>query len=52
MILTFLLVTAKKVALLAEGVDRNNGYTGPQDPESMVALLAEGVDRNTYSAAG
>ena len=33
------------VALLAEGVDRNNDAT-PNIIIGMVALLAEGVDRN------
>ena len=36
----------KRVALLAEGVDRNTGSTGLKHPWSNVALLAEGVDRN------
>ena len=35
----------KIVALLAEGVDRNDTETGYMS-EAMVALLAEGVDRN------
>ena len=35
----------KSVALLAEGVDRNN-YTVVKVAEHIVALLAEGVDRN------
>ena len=35
------------VALLAEGVDRNQKYDDP-DKALMVALLAEGVDRNIY----
>ena len=34
------------VALLAEGVDRNNNYLGTEGVELIVALLAEGVDRN------
>ena len=34
------------VALLAEGVDRNNNKAIP-DLMKMVALLAEGVDRNS-----
>ena len=34
------------VALLAEGVDRNNGFGIPGHLEDNVALLAEGVDRN------
>ena len=34
-----------RVALLAEGVDRNASMT-PSAAMSMVALLAEGVDRN------
>ena len=34
------------VALLAEGVDRNNGFDIPGYLED-VALLAEGVDRNS-----
>ena len=37
----------KKVALLAEGVDRNLfNITGQVNETSQVALLAEGVDRN------
>ena len=36
------------VALLAEGVDRNN-YSGGPNAEADVALLAEGVDRNQLS---
>ena len=35
-----------RVALLAEGVDRNDYFTGCL-PAPQVALLAEGVDRNT-----
>ena len=39
------------VALLAEGVDRNN-LSRPQDFEGhSVALLAEGVDRNLLALA-
>ena len=38
-----------KVALLAEGVDRNPGGEG-QGRRKCVALLAEGVDRNAKSA--
>ena len=34
------------VALLAEGVDRNQYEVGKAYEESEVALLAEGVDRN------
>ena len=34
------------VALLAEGVDRNNGYIIRCKIFFVVALLAEGVDRN------
>ena len=37
------------VALLAEGVDRNNKYPGIHRRVDVVALLAEGVDRNGYS---
>ena len=37
--------TEAPVALLAEGVDRNNNKAIP-DLMKMVALLAEGVDRN------
>ena len=37
------------VALLAEGVDRNNRSLS-DDEASLVALLAEGVDRNTVAA--
>ena len=35
-----------KVALLAEGVDRNELRTAKSSKQSKVALLAEGVDRN------
>ena len=37
---------AKKVALLAEGVDRNRYRAGGLSRFAGVALLAEGVDRN------
>ena len=40
-----LTLTALVVALLAEGVDRNNNTLGNIGP-IYVALLAEGVDRN------
>ena len=36
------------VALLAEGVDRNNIYTSACILCPAVALLAEGVDRNRF----
>ena len=35
-----------RVALLAEGVDRNEIMYSPQGVWTLVALLAEGVDRN------
>ena len=35
------------VALLAEGVDRNDLAAALSDVELLVALLAEGVDRNS-----
>ena len=38
--------TARAVALLAEGVDRNRCRAAGADPGATVALLAEGVDRN------
>ena len=39
-------ITAEQaVALLAEGVDRNN-FFAQFGPKGLVALLAEGVDRN------
>ena len=38
------------VALLAEGVDRNN-LCGLERGRAEVALLAEGVDRNAESLA-
>ena len=38
-------VSVFAVALLAEGVDRNQP-PAPDDPPEEVALLAEGVDRN------
>ena len=37
-----------KVALLAEGVDRNNNIRKILAMLDKVALLAEGVDRNGY----
>ena len=40
----------ERVALLAEGVDRNSAKHIVRDPEK-VALLAEGVDRNMPTAA-
>ena len=43
-----LTLTALVVALLAEGVDRNNNTLGNIGP-IYVALLAEGVDRNHLS---
>ena len=39
------------VALLAEGVDRNNFWGIDRDVVARVALLAEGVDRNAIDAA-
>ena len=36
-----------RVALLAEGVDRNDAYFSKKVDAYNVALLAEGVDRNT-----
>ena len=39
------IVEAHRVALLAEGVDRNYAQPTEQD-DAYVALLAEGVDRN------
>ena len=36
------------VALLAEGVDRNDQQTENHVREANVALLAEGVDRNPH----
>ena len=40
-----------KVALLAEGVDRNSALPPCRCP-GHVALLAEGVDRNLFRAPG
>ena len=41
-------IDGQRVALLAEGVDRNViGYNSP-DYKTLVALLAEGVDRNFF----
>ena len=40
------LEVALKVALLAEGVDRNKNRPVLQVARAEVALLAEGVDRN------
>ena len=37
----------KRVALLAEGVDRNKSKHIGMVQRQLVALLAEGVDRNT-----
>ena len=39
----------QSVALLAEGVDRNESDIGEQTMTFDVALLAEGVDRNNTS---
>ena len=39
-------VDSGHVALLAEGVDRNNSFSGSRRAVA-VALLAEGVDRNS-----
>ena len=39
-------VSVFAVALLAEGVDRNEEKTGAKGEVVVVALLAEGVDRN------
>ena len=41
---------ARRVALLAEGVDRNRKKAKATEIEVEVALLAEGVDRNCESA--
>ena len=38
-----------RVALLAEGVDRNTGTGDLKAASGVVALLAEGVDRNMLS---
>ena len=38
----------KIVALLAEGVDRNQPTAVVMQPRLWVALLAEGVDRNGF----
>ena len=40
-------VSVFAVALLAEGVDRNNNAMGTAETKMQVALLAEGVDRNS-----
>ena len=40
------LASMSLVALLAEGVDRNEGGEITKVKEELVALLAEGVDRN------
>ena len=40
-------MSCEKVALLAEGVDRNLCGKHLGDVTEMVALLAEGVDRNS-----
>ena len=42
----------RRVALLAEGVDRNIPYSAAINFASLVALLAEGVDRNLSSVVG
>ena len=44
-------ITEPTVALLAEGVDRNNFCLMADITEPTVALLAEGVDRNTHESA-
>ena len=41
-----------RVALLAEGVDRNLRYARGEVLDAIVALLAEGVDRNLSPASG
>ena len=41
-------VSVFAVALLAEGVDRNNHDAGNGYNRGNVALLAEGVDRNLF----
>ena len=41
-----ILMVATPVALLAEGVDRNDSLQREIDTLTEVALLAEGVDRN------
>ena len=38
--------TSRRVALLAEGVDRNDVISEQATHHAEVALLAEGVDRN------
>ena len=40
-------MSESKVALLAEGVDRNDFYEVVKMILTVVALLAEGVDRNS-----
>ena len=40
--------SASKVALLAEGVDRNTQTAKRVKNINVVALLAEGVDRNNH----
>ena len=44
--------TRNKVALLAEGVDRNMGEVEDTPWMPTVALLAEGVDRNSLGNCG
>ena len=46
-----LLRSLHKVALLAEGVDRNSRRWHPHGGHTEVALLAEGVDRNLGQSA-
>ena len=41
-------VSVFAVALLAEGVDRNDENNGTFEEAKEVALLAEGVDRNFF----
>ena len=41
-------VSVFAVALLAEGVDRNDQQSGKELTQNGVALLAEGVDRNLH----
>ena len=45
-VLTLTIQAVPAVALLAEGVDRNDQQTG-KELTQKVALLAEGVDRNS-----
>ena len=47
-ILAVVKIKLNRVALLAEGVDRNQSFHILSLADGVVALLAEGVDRNLH----